>query len=105
MPSGFWHGSDIYSHPMSGYDASTIKPFTFTAIFTGSVGQFTFTDDTPPLYDGMHQSRLHGLSFSQGLQKSMKLIFGVFYIFQQISAEWFIWFYISVVIRLIYIMV
>ena len=63
LPPGFWRGSDIYAQPMSGYDASTIKPLTFTGILTGSIGQFAYTDD-PPLYDGMHQSRMHGFSFS-----------------------------------------
>lgn len=65
LPPGFWRGSDIYKHDTSGFDASTIKPLTFTSIITGSIGQFSYTDD-PPLYDGMHQSRMHGFSFSYG---------------------------------------
>ena len=56
LPPGFWRGSDIYQYP-----TSTIKPLTFTSIFTGSIGQFAYD---PPLYDEMHQSRMHGFSFS-----------------------------------------
>ena len=63
LPPNFWRGSDIYKHDTSGFHALTMKPLTFTSIMTGSIGTFSNTDD-PPLYDGMHQSRMHGLSFS-----------------------------------------
>ena len=58
LPPGFWRGSDLYKYPTSG-----INPLTFTGIITGSIGQFSYTDD-PPLYDGLHQSRMHAFSFS-----------------------------------------
>ena len=63
LPPNFWRGSDIYKHDTSGFHALTMKPLTFTSIFTGSIGTFSNTDD-PPLYDGMHQSRMNGFSFS-----------------------------------------
>ena len=52
LPPGFWRGSDIFKHDMSGFHALTIKPLTFTSIMTGSIGVFSCTDD-PPLYDGI----------------------------------------------------
>ena len=64
LPRGFWRNSATAAIPMDKFDASTIKPIVFTGIFTGSLGTHIKGNDLPPLFDGMHQSRTHALSFS-----------------------------------------
>jgi len=66
LPRGFWRGNQygMFQFQLDRFDTSTIKPLTFTGIFTGSLGAFVTSTGTPPLYDGLHQSRIHGLSFS-----------------------------------------
>ena len=64
----FWRDGDNIAIEMDKFDASTIKPWIFTSIFTGSIGTYIRGDDLPPLFDGMYQSRIHGLSFSPGFE-------------------------------------
>ena len=64
LDRAFWRNDGNVAISMVHFDASTIKPWVFTSIFTGSLGTYIRGNDLPPLFDGMYQSRIHGLSFS-----------------------------------------